>query len=672
MGKNAPPQNLRIHGDNILECESALKLLSIALNPTGKGASFFDGPAYAPIYRINTDDEVVFDIQLFSGYGRWGFDIKKYLQERGAPLREATDAIITRLSNAGQKQCEQFILALEFCGALPAGNNAWQRCGRALALVYSKIPYMHFAEIGGLELDADRREKAPRFPNPLIPFAYLTLGDVEHSIAIPVFVPSPSSSKTIRKKFDSFYGLEDAVELIRNIVLNKSTADTINTLRAKAEGIVQVLARDRKRRDCLSPDEWKALAEQKSGYTKAIWLIGKAMPWNKKTGIKTLTHTFKKLLKGTIKNGAIAVGSKDMPMCLISQNKRKKYAQQLKSLYKNRVTKEFLNWISDDTKPLLCVWIAGFKPRGDDSRPDRGLVPLCRMIFGKSEVDLLGIVYGPAKVATWKRLQKNMWELARINGLWEAIIGLSDGILVDSPTSKRLKNIGYLMSRKTTTKGTPIIEAARAVPYFGEHDVDSTLHLLFSNKAKEGLYEGLCNPPGGDWSGISIIDFKTDKEYRWTSLPRVSGKNTKRPDHLVQLKFNKYLLSIESKDTSSTLKNNIGTHLKAYVNRLIQKAPIAYRNYGNNQWQPIDHKIDRNFKILSGGAFKMTGSENLKEISRRGKLDIVLGMDFSSEKKLVIINASFADSAKDLIPILYRLISKYPRILEMRLVSANS
>lgn len=665
MAKDKLVQNLRVHGDNILECEHALKLMVKAIDPSGQSFCFIGGTAYAPIYKIKSCTGTSFNVQLFPGYGRWKFDIKKYLIDRGAPLREATDAVITKLTKIKKESYEEFVLSLEFCGALPAGNNAWQRCGRALASTYASIPYLYFAEIGGIELDAARKEKAPRFPNPLVPFAYLTLGAVERSMAIPVFVPSPSSNKITRKTFDKYFGFEDALTLIRNLLLDEPTKGSVRNLQTKAEKIVQLLAKGRKRKDCIPPKEWGDLADQESGYNKAIWLIKKAMPWNKKTGIKNLTSSFKKLLKVTIKNGAIAIGSKDMPFCLISQDNRKKYGKELSLLYRNRVTQEFLNWISIGHKPLLCVWVAGFKPRGDDSRPDRGLVPLARMIFGRNDVDLLTIVYGPAKIITWQRLQKDMWELARINGLWEAIIGLSDGLLIDSPTSKKLNNLGYIVPQKAASKSRPLIKAARTVPYFGEHDVDSVLHLLFSTKVKDGIYEGLCNPPGGDWSGISIIDFKNNNEHRWTSLPRVSGRNTKRPDHLVQFKLNSYLLSIESKDTSSTLKHNIGIHLKNYVKRLIQKPPIAFRNYGSSQWQPTSNRIKESFNIVSGAAFRISQSEDLKEVSNRGKLDIVFGIDFSSDSKTVKIHTFFADTAKKVIPLFKKLASKFSGILEI-------
>ena len=56
---------LRIHGDNILECESALKLLASSLN--GGIFRLMSGPAYAPTYEFKSDRKEHFEVQVFPG-----------------------------------------------------------------------------------------------------------------------------------------------------------------------------------------------------------------------------------------------------------------------------------------------------------------------------------------------------------------------------------------------------------------------------------------------------------------------------------------------------------------------------------------------------------------------------------------------------------------------------
>ena len=172
--------------------------------------------------------------------------------------------------------------------------------------------------------------------------------------------------------------------------------------------------------------------------------------------------------------------------------------------------------------------------------------------------------------------------------------------------------------------------AAKILPEFGEHDVDSVIHLIFSKGIVSGIYEGLCNPPGGDWSGIQIVDFDAGKEYRWTSLPRVSGTNTKRPDHLIQFKNGNRVLVIESKDLEGDIEDNIGKRLEKYVQQLILKPAIACRAFGIREWSMIDHTFRPDVNIISGAAFRAEFKKiNLKKILNRGRLDIVFVMDFS-------------------------------------------
>ncbi len=394
--------DLRIHGDNILECESALKLIASSLN--GGTFKLAGGSAYSPIYHFQSDTDEEFAVQLFPGYGRWNFPLAEYIASLGGALREAPDAVITRLEVEGGKLYERPVLALEFSGALPAGNNAWQRTGRALALAYAGIPYLYFAELGGQELDSQRVVKAARFPNPLVPFAYAVLGMSSGSISLPIYIPSPSIHKEVIEIYKDCFGDKDSVELTRSILLAQDTKVSRDRLEKKVAKILEILSKQRKRADILKPEEWAVFYSQTSGLAKARWLIKKAMPWNKKTGIKSLTPTFGQLLKVANEVKAVAIGSRDMPICIITPENRPLFGDRIKKIYKGKIDAKFHNWISGTAKPLLCVWVAGFKPRGDDSRPDRGLVPLARMIFGLEDVDLVTIVYGPAKPSTWAML----------------------------------------------------------------------------------------------------------------------------------------------------------------------------------------------------------------------------------------------------------------------------
>jgi len=149
------------------------------------------------------------------------------------------------------------------------------------------------------------------------------------------------------------------------------------------------------------------------------------------------------------------------------------------------------------------------------------------MLFG-NDIDILTIVFGPAGSQTWKTLKENPRKLATENGLWQSILNLSNYVLSDSSTSN-YGPLATIIDRDLERKNIKVVfNAAKPMGLFGEHDVDTAIHNMFSKKIDKEIFESMCNPPGGDWSGISFFDFSLKTEYRWTSLPRVSPTQCKR------------------------------------------------------------------------------------------------------------------------------------------------
>lgn len=630
---------LRIHGDNILECERAVRIIATALGDARPlQLRLLDGPLWAPTYGLGNQQGQgqQAEVQLFPGYGRWPLDIQKELQRRGAPLREMVDAVLTVLRGVAGSETEDPLIAFEFCGAIPAGNQAWQRCGRALNAAYPKIPYFYYAELGGVELDANRQIKAGRLPNPIIPFAYLALGDALSTIALPVFEPSPSIQDGARRVFSSTFGGDDAVALVNSILTGSYRAGEESQLREKAIRAAEALTGLRRRRDTLSAGEWKKLANEHSGQNKANWLIARAMPWRKTVTIP-VTATFRNLLT-SVQRMAVAIGTEELPICLLAGAERRNLAQILVRLYAARVEAEFLAWLRAD-KPLVIVWIAGFKPAGEDSRPDRGLVPLARMIFGEQDVDVLSIVYGPGR--NLQQVIENPKWAAETNGLWEAILRFSNAVLIDSENGEALRQISMLVPSQVHAK--PInVGATPAGPEnpvdFGEHDVDSVLHLVFAYALTSSCFECMCNPPGGDWSGLS---FKTGSDIlRWTSLPRVTAEGAKRPDHVVQFYApNPALLAIESKDQGAVVETGIGPRLVEYVSSLMAHAPNITRKIDNPSWTPTLNapRIVRP-PVISAAAFQYQSAAELEGVQRRAGCDLALGFEFDSTRGTTIVH----------------------------------
>lgn len=281
----------------------------------------------------------------------------------------------------------------------------------------------------------------------------------------------------------------------------------------------------------------------------------------------------------------------------------------------------------ETNKDLAIVWITGFKPRGDDSRPDRGLSPLCRMILGRN-ANIMAVVSGPGKGVTWSQLLDNAHSLCEKNGLFQAIFSCCNYLFVDSATCHQyiFTHTDASFTKNKTAITFPYI-ASPVVEYF-EHDTDCAIHQIFSSHQEIGLFECFCNPPGGDWSGISF--FWRDSEYKWTSLPRVSEKS-KRPDHILQIERNGKLLfvTIESKGYGKDLEDNIGDRLKLYIKDLFNSEPTAIKKNLSDNWEYYNGSIGKvYYDMLAVGAFIYRKEEELAKQLVRGNLDAIFAFEF--------------------------------------------
>lgn len=655
----------RIHGDNIVECDRCLELIAHAF---GAQVKLLPSEPFRPAFEVCKDGSVLFGVDLIPGHGRWHTDLQQMLREHGAPLREATDVVLTRLSSDGAT--ERIVAALEFCSALPAGNNAWQRNGRALACGAVGIPYLYFAEVGGVELDEGRTVKASRFPNPIVPFSYLTASRAYGVVCLPVYAPSPSSDAKIRADFTSSFGVEIGQRLVRAIIEGASQAQAEAALTSRALLMVEILAAGRKRVDTLRGGEWSEFLNQPSAQDKARWLERRNLSWTRKVSDKVrVSGTFPKLVEQFESASSLAVGAGAIPICLIPQSKCAGLAKGLQQLYGNRLNQEFLAWLASAERPLVVVWITGFKPRGDDSRPDRGLVPLARMLFG-NDARLLSVVSGPGKAEMWRAFQTDPAKLATENGLWEAVINLSDAVLADSATLRGGPQT-LLTKRDASARKTLVAFPAVVAPQkFSEHDVDSVLHLLFSRSNDRKMFESMCNPPGGDWSGVTLRDFDSGSEYRWTSLPRVSGKDGKRPDHVIQIYQTTkaaILTAIESKDTAGKLEGNVGRRMKKFMRDLLASAPTICKP-AREDWRPYAGKpLNLVSEVISVGAFCWQSQAKLENCLKHGELDAAFACEFFSDEKAALLHVKTNANASFLVPIIRKAAENFGGRLKVQI-----
>lgn len=629
-----------IHGDNIVEC---LRVLDYIVNGLGELVYNFVGPedsVTCPVYTVVLADSKL-QFQFLPGYGghRWNQDVLSFVKHSGGRLREAADAIVTFIDNDRQVP----IAAIEFCGALPAGNQAWQRQGRAFSFAHAGIPYFYVAELGGFELGGDRGRKGTRMPNPAIPFSFVALTEYTGSICLPVYEANSGAARDTIDLYESIFGKKDFLDFLKFSVLGRPTGDAIRNLSEKSVSLVKLLADTKTRQDGLTGNQWQSVYDAIiAGDSLPEFLNKRAqISWKKTAYIASLTETARQFMELGTKN-CLGLTSSSLPLSFVPRKERHVFSERVCTMYRD-IGQAFSAWLAKEDTHLVIAWVMGFKPRGDDARPDRGLPPLARMLAGE-ECDLLTFVYGPAPEGHWIDLAENPRELARSNGLWEAILGISDGVLVDSATQPSHTPRGYLRENWVATmKERPeTLRVQAKVRKLGEQDVDTALHVALDALGKDSVFEGMCNPPGGDWSGISFRWGIRDAEYRWLTLPRVSAVGAKRPDHVFALfrhGTTTVCLCIESKERARALETNIGSRLTRYTKELFQSAPsIVRENYGDpwiiytNSWKP------NKLQFVSAGAYLSNEADPFRGLPAGTALDIQIGVTFTSNRQVCTLH----------------------------------
>ena len=363
----------------------------------------------------------------------------------------------------------------------------------------------------------------------------------------------------------------------------------------------------------------------------------------------------KKLIKEIIPNHALSIYN-NLPICFIPSSQRKNLADNIRiKCYKNLDAKAF-RWISQK-KPLVICFINGFKPRGDDARPDRGLLPLARMLFG-NDIDIMAIVFGQATFDMQDIFSTKPIQLAKRNGLWKSVLYYSSFTIADSAnwtlTDAKLSQFQLHVTKlKELKTGQVTFPTPKNSPLkLKENDIDTSIHLTFtSNKM---IFESLCNPPGGDWSGISFLDCNK-KEHRWMSLPRVSD-NAKRPDHIFQINYEEthYILIIESKERLSGLLNDkeeLGQALIDYVTDLTKYQSSAILD--NGKWKK---NIDTDFILkinnyITAAAFFFSKDEEIEKAKKELAVDFIIGINTTDYKQYFYPNSELGKLALEILAI---------------------
>ena len=619
----------RIHGDNVVECERIAKIIIDTLKPR-KILSRLISPSVIliDISAVFMGNVVDIQLELFPGFNKntrkhWEDNIFNTLKEAGSYLDETPDAIISVI----EQEKERILLGIEFCSALQAGNQAWQRSARAFSTGRAGCPYIYIVDFVKYELDnTTRKRKNLRFPNAAVPYSYINYSKTTENFVAQLYTKSEEFDKTKDVSLLDFnendFGNSELGMYIVKLMLGIDTEDEEKRILNKNMNVVQFLANHFDDSTNFSADEWQEVYNLKTNDIVDYSVYKKRFEFHKTIAEKSHHGSSKEFVK-LVEELSVGLASKDLPFGIIPSGKRVEFSQKLAKLYPN-TDSNIITAIAQNKKHLLIAIFKGFKPKGDDNRPDRGLLPFASML-SSSDVDVFTYIYGPIIEANLKLLETNPLELANRNGLWKTILSLSNFLALDVPviSMKRydigriydinnVKNLFLTDSAVNHINSKPVF--SNVPKNFGEDDVDTGIHYLFAHVLSAHCYEGMCNPPGGDWSGFSVI--YNEYENRWLSLPRVSDiVSGKRPDHIIEIFgiFEKpLLLSIESKEKSSDLEQNVGTKLVTYIEKLMNYVPSVKRKITPtiDEWQWGDKAVPfSSFEAISAAAYLKCNAE---------------------------------------------------------------
>lgn len=623
-------QFFRIHGDNVVECERISSLILAEVKPH-KVSKTLLSPSTITLDISFIYNKINYDwhLELLPGFNkagraRWSGDIFEPLRKNGSFLDETPDAIITEIIN----DKENVLCAIEFCSALQAGNQAWQRSGRAFSTGRTGCPYLYIVDFVKYELDPDTRErKNLRFPNAAVPYSYINFSRVNDSFVAQVYVRSESFDKQddhSLANFDENNFAED--ELRKYLVKRMAHLDTQTeekTILEKNFAVVCFLSELTNPNRNLTVTEWKDIFYNNHDVV-SYCVDHRRFNFHKIITEKGMHGNLDKVLS-LIDEYSAGLASKDLPIGIIPAENRPEFAEGLTKIYPHFDNRN-IEALSDPTTNLILCLFKGFKPRGDDNRPDRGLLPLASMLSDKYN-EIMTILYGPILYKNYNLFMNDREKLAKNNGLWKSILALSDYVLLDAPIlgGNQLTDVEELVFTtglkqhymRLSDQSKQIVSKAfsSAPKEYHEDDVDTGIHYLFTEVLKTVCFEGMCNPPGGDWSGFSVVDDGGEK--RWLSLPRVSEDiDGKRPDHIIEvfgLNDTPILLSIESKEKSVDLETNVGERLVTYIDHLMQYVPnVERRNSDTAVWERSENRVNRNsFTMISAAAYlKNTAQDN--------------------------------------------------------------
>lgn len=588
--------------DNIIEFNRFFEIACVALHIN---ASDFIYKKTIPVILYAEKLKVSFTALV--GFERWGDNYWSSKLNKSLFISENPDVLVELKANNKINK----LFAIEFCSALPAGNQSWQRFARGKQLSKNETDYFFISELGGVELGENRREISIRYPNPIVNYAAnLENKKKETGKFLNLLIKKPGCPTSLAGQFDSVIGTTLLEQYLReNINLNQSPIDYSE----HQTTLIKKYISKKKKRSSFEEDFFNSnvISTKKGASTQ----------WKKKLSIPITDDTKKILLIASSYSNAYF--GTDIPFTRIEFSKIDKFIEDLNKIISKKII------ISNNNKfpNIYFAAIAGFKPKGDDARPDRGLIPLVDSLSAPEDL-VITLIFGPAPKSNEKDLRYNPNKIATKNGLWGSVIQNSDYVICTSKNFSRTTIIEGFRGHNRESIIPFEIRKNNIIPKTNENDVDTAIHLVCKTDCE--LFESMCNPPGGDWSGVSFYNKNIESETRYLTLSRApDGKTNKRPDHIYHFYEENMILVIESKTTSSSLlkEKDVGNKMVFWTKHLLSHKPQVKKNK-DGSWSEFtneDERLEQN-NFIKCGAFKYQKEtkEFLQHLMDECSLDLVL------------------------------------------------
>ena len=346
----------RIYGDNIIECIRIIKMIkNNSFENFQEGISCINQMS-SIITLVNDNYELSFE--LVPGFEksnkkRWKDNILINYKNIGSFLDETADAFITKIDN----DIETILCVIEFCSALQAGNQAWQRSGRAYSCAWTKIPYFYIIDLPKYELNPTTRERlALRFPNCIVPYSYITYSEIHDTTAYVLINKSQEYIETDPAfngyDMSTIFNDKEFGNYLLYLILGENTENFIESLKIKNRNFVKFLAPPEDEQS-YTGDEIDELNPENLAYS--IITNNKKFSFKKKIAKKSISGKLNDL-HSIVQKYSLGIFSSDLPFGIIEKSKIKHFVEDCSQLYPlgKNVKKELLR-----KKYLIVTMIKG-------------------------------------------------------------------------------------------------------------------------------------------------------------------------------------------------------------------------------------------------------------------------------------------------------------------------